>query len=50
MDLFEYQGKQYFGRFDIPTPAGDIADTVEEAVAVAERIGYPVVQIGRAHV
>ncbi len=43
MDLFEYQGKQYFGRFDIPTPAGDIADTVDEAVAVAERIGYPVV-------
>jgi len=43
MDLFEYQGKQYFGRFDIPTPAGDIADTVAEAVAVAERIGYPVV-------
>jgi len=43
MDLFEYQGKQYFGRFDIPTPAGDIADTVEQAVAVAERIGYPVV-------
>ena len=43
MDLFEYQGKQYFGRFDIPTPAGDIADTLDEAVAVAERIGYPVV-------
>jgi succinyl-CoA synthetase beta subunit len=43
MDLFEYQGKQYFGRFDIPTPVGDIADTVAEAVAVADRIGYPVV-------
>jgi succinyl-CoA synthetase beta subunit len=43
MDLFEYQGKQYFARFGIATPAGDIADTVEDALAVAERIGYPVV-------
>jgi len=43
MDLFEYQGKQYFARFGIATPAGDVADTVDEALAVAERIGYPVV-------
>ncbi len=43
MDLFEYQGKQYFERFDIPTPVGDVADTVDQALAVAERIGYPVV-------
>ena len=43
MDLFEYQGKQYFERFDIPTPVGDVADTIDQALAVAERIGYPVV-------
>lgn len=43
MDLFEYQGKQYFARFGIPVSPGDIADTVDDAVAVAERIGYPVV-------
>ena len=43
MDLFEYQGKQYFQRFDIPTPNGAVADTVEEALAAAEQIGYPVV-------
>jgi succinyl-CoA synthetase beta subunit len=43
MDLFEYQGKQYFARFGIPVSAGDVADTVDDAVAVAERIGYPVV-------
>ena len=43
MDLFEYQGKQYFSRFGIPVPAGGVADTVDEAVAQAERIGYPVV-------
>ncbi len=43
MDLFEYQGKQYFARFDIPVPAGDPADTVDQVIAAAERIGYPVV-------
>ncbi len=43
MDLFEYQGKQYFARYDIPVSPGDIAETVDEAVAIAERIGFPVV-------
>jgi succinyl-CoA synthetase beta subunit len=43
MDLFEYQGKQYFARYGIAVSPGDICDTVEEAVAVAEKVGYPVV-------
>ena len=43
MDLFEYQGKQYFARFGIPVSAGGVADTVDEAVAEAEKAGYPVV-------
>ena len=43
MDLFEYQGKQYFARYGIPISAGEVADTVEEAVAAAARVGYPVV-------
>ena len=43
MDLFEYQGKQLFARYDIPVSAGEAATTVDEAVAAAERIGYPVV-------
>ena len=43
MDLFEYQGKQYFARYDIPVSPGDVATTVDDAVAIAERIGYPVV-------
>jgi succinyl-CoA synthetase beta subunit len=43
MDLFEYQGKQYFARFGIPVSPGDVATTVDEAVAIAERIGFPVV-------
>ncbi len=43
MDLYEYQGKQFFARFGIPVSAGDVASTVNEAVAIAERVGYPVV-------
>jgi succinyl-CoA synthetase beta subunit len=41
MDLLEYQGKQLFGRHDVPVPAGQPARTVEDAVAAAEAIGYP---------
>ncbi|MFM8528735.1 MAG: ADP-forming succinate--CoA ligase subunit beta [Ilumatobacteraceae bacterium] len=43
MDLFEYQGKQYFARFGIPVSPGGVALTVDEAVKVAESAGYPVV-------
>ena len=43
MDLFEYQGKQYFARYDIPVSAGGVARTVDEAVEQADAAGYPVV-------
>ncbi len=43
MDLFEYQGKQYFARFGIPVSPGGVAETPEEVVALGERLGYPVV-------
>jgi succinyl-CoA synthetase beta subunit len=43
VDLFEYQGKQYFARFGIPVSKGGVAQTVDEAVEQAEAAGYPVV-------
>ena len=43
MDLLEYQGKQLFARHGIPVPSGEPARTVDEAVAAANRIGYPCV-------
>jgi succinyl-CoA synthetase beta subunit len=43
MDLYEYQGKRYFARYGIPVSPGATADTVEEALAAAETVGYPVV-------
>jgi succinyl-CoA synthetase beta subunit len=43
VDLFEYQGKQYFARYGIPVSPGGVADTADDAVAQAEKAGYPVV-------
>jgi succinyl-CoA synthetase beta subunit len=43
VDLFEYQGKQYFARFGIAVSPGDVATTVDQAVAAADAAGYPVV-------
>lgn len=43
MDLFEYQGKQLFGRYGIPVSAGEAVQDVDAAVATADRVGYPVV-------
>ncbi len=43
MDLFEYQGKQFFASFAIPVSAGEAVTTVDDAVAASERLGYPVV-------
>jgi succinyl-CoA synthetase beta subunit len=43
VDLFEYQGKQLFARYGIPVSAGDVAETVDEAVRAADAAGYPVV-------
>src|SRR5215212_6140184 len=43
MDLREYQGKQLFRDHGVPTPEGQPAQTVREAVEAAEELGYPVV-------
>ena len=39
MDLFEYQAKQLFQKYGVPTGLGEVATTPEEARAAAERIG-----------
>src|SRR6476646_6021572 len=41
MDLLEYQGKQLFAKHGVVVPSGEVADTVDAAVAAAEKIGYP---------
>mgnify|MGYP003327143694 CR=1 FL=1 len=43
MDLYEYQGKQMFAQYGIPVSPGEAVRTVDDALAAAERVGYPVV-------
>jgi succinyl-CoA synthetase beta subunit len=43
LNLFEYQGKQFFARYGIPVSPGRVARTPDEAVAAADEVGYPVV-------
>jgi succinyl-CoA synthetase beta subunit len=50
MRLHEYQAKQVFADAGVPTPASSLAETVEEAVAAADEIGYPVAIKAQVHV
>ena len=43
MDLFEYQGKQYFARYGIPVSPGGEAETVDQAMTFAEGLECPLV-------
>jgi succinyl-CoA synthetase beta subunit len=43
MDLLEYQGKQLFARHGLKVSDGKAVTTIEDAVAAANEIGYPVV-------
>ncbi len=43
MDLLEYQGKQLFARHGLEVSSGQVVATVEDAVAAAAEVGYPVV-------
>ncbi len=49
MDLFEYQGKQFFSSYGLPVSDGEVALTVDEAVAAAERLTPPVMVKAQVH-
>jgi succinyl-CoA synthetase beta subunit len=50
VDLLEYQGKQFFATFGIPVSDGRAVTTVDDAVAAADAVGYPVVIKAQVHV
>jgi len=50
MRLHEYQAKEVFAEAGVPTPAGELAATVDEVVAAAGRVGYPCVIKAQVHV
>lgn len=39
MNIHEYQAKELFEKFNVPTPGGKVANTAEEAKAVAAELG-----------
>ncbi len=49
MDLFEYQGKEFFAEYGMPVSPGKIAFSVDEAVAAAEELGAPVMVKAQVH-
>ncbi|MBW2410466.1 MAG: ADP-forming succinate--CoA ligase subunit beta [Deltaproteobacteria bacterium] len=50
MKIHEYQAKALFKSYEIPIPAGEVAFSPDEAVAVAEKLGgYPVVVKAQIH-
>src|ERR1700757_5059732 len=42
MDLFEYQAKELFAKHNVPTTPGRVTSSPDEARAIAEEIGKPV--------
>ncbi|TXI41163.1 MAG: ADP-forming succinate--CoA ligase subunit beta, partial [Mycobacterium sp.] len=42
MDLFEYQAKELFAKHNVPTTPGRVTTSAEDAKAIAEEIGHPV--------
>jgi len=42
VNIHEYQAKQIFQKYGVPTPKGIIANTVEEAVENAKELGGPI--------
>ena len=49
VDLFEYQGKEFFAEYGMPVSPGKIAFSVDEAVAAAEELGAPVMVKAQVH-
>jgi succinyl-CoA synthetase beta subunit len=43
MKLYEFQGRQVFERFAIPTPSGVVVSTLDELERVKDRLQYPLV-------
>jgi succinyl-CoA synthetase beta subunit len=45
MKIHEYQAKEIFRRFGVPTPRGEMVTTAEDARKVAQELGVPVVVV-----
>jgi succinyl-CoA synthetase beta subunit len=43
MKIHEYQARQIFAKFGVPVQPGEVAETPEQAYAIAKKLGRPVV-------
>ncbi len=49
MNIHEYQAKELFEKFGVPSPKGRVADTAEQAAAAAAEIGSNIVVKAQVH-
>ena len=49
MKIHEYQAKELFRQYGVPVPRGEMAETAAQALAVAEKLGYPCVVKAQVH-
>ena len=49
MKVHEYQAKEILSRYGVPVPGGKVARTADEAAAIAEELGVPVVVKAQIH-
>ena len=49
MKIHEYQAKEILGRFGVPVPRGEVAETAEQAGEIARRLGGRVVVKAQIH-
>jgi succinyl-CoA synthetase beta subunit len=45
MNIHEYQAKELFEKFNVPTPKGKVTESAEEARAIAEEIGGDLIAV-----
>ncbi len=49
MKIHEYQAKAVLARYGVPVPRGEVAYNADEAVAISQRLGLPVVVKAQIH-
>ena len=49
MKIHEYQAKELFRKYKVPTPEGEVSDSVEGVVEITAKLGLPVVVKAQIH-
>ncbi len=49
MNIHEYQAKELFEKFGVPSPKGRVADTAEQALTIASEMGHQIVVKAQVH-